>query len=156
LWWGTPEDRALRDCEDAFLLGDSLLVAPVLEPGARRRTVFLPRGRWYDTTTEEAYQGPGHVRIDAPLGRIPVLARAGAVLPVRAEDGGLELEVWAPARGRSGSGVVVPDPGAGWAEAVTERYVTRWKGRKVVVRRDGDDSKDEPTYPVRLRGLRTG
>jgi alpha-glucosidase len=156
LWWGTPEDRALRDCEDAFLLGDSLLVAPVLEPGARRRTVFLPRGRWYDTTTEEAYQGPGHVRIDAPLGRIPVLARAGAVLPVRAEDGGLELEVWAPARGRSGSGVVVPDPGDGWAEAVTERYVTRWKGRKVVVRRDGDDSKDEPTYPVRLRGLRTG
>ncbi|MEU1595537.1 TIM-barrel domain-containing protein [Streptomyces sp. NPDC005708] len=157
LWWGTPEDRALRDCEDAFLLGDSLLVAPVLKPGARRRTVVLPRGRWYDTTTEEAYQGPGHVRIDAPLGRIPVLARAGAVLPVRAEDGGLELEVWAPARGRSGSGVVVPDPGDGWAaEAATERYVTRWKGRKVVVRRDGDDGKDEPTYPVRLRGPRTG
>ncbi|MEU6317840.1 TIM-barrel domain-containing protein [Streptomyces sp. NPDC047009] len=157
LWWGTPEDRALRDCEDAFLLGDSLLVAPVLEPGARRRTVVLPRGRWYDTTTEEAYQGPGHARIDAPLGRIPVLARAGAVLPVRAEDGGLELEVWAPARGRSGSGVVVPDPGDGWAaEAATERYVTRWKGRKVVVRRDGDDGKDEPTYPVRLRGPRTG
>ncbi|MGW2931056.1 glycoside hydrolase family 31 protein [Streptomyces sp. NPDC001156] len=156
LWWGTPEDRALRDCEDAFLLGDSLLVAPVLEAGARRRTVVLPRGRWYDTTTEEAYQGPGHVRIDAPLGRIPVLARAGAVLPVRAEDGGLELEVWAPARGRSGGGVVVPDPGDGWAEAATERYVTRWKGRKVVVRRDGDDGKDEPTYPVRLRGLRTG
>ncbi|PZG96626.1 glycosyl hydrolase, partial [Streptomyces sp. NTH33] len=49
LWWGAPEDRALRDCEDAFLLGGSLLVAPVLEPGADRRAVRLPRGRWYDT-----------------------------------------------------------------------------------------------------------
>ncbi|MFD0392892.1 hypothetical protein ACFQ3Z_09995 [Streptomyces nogalater] len=58
LWWGSPEDRALRDCEDAFLLGDSLLVAPVLEPGAGR-AVRLPRGRWYDTVTEEAYEGRG-------------------------------------------------------------------------------------------------
>ncbi|NEY36061.1 glycosyl hydrolase, partial [Streptomyces sp. PRKS01-65] len=95
VWWPAPEDRALRDCEDAFLLGDCLLVAPVLDEGAGRRVVRLPRGRWYDTATERAYDGPARVVVDAPLSRIPVFARAGAVLPVRGEDGGVELEVWA-------------------------------------------------------------
>ncbi|MEU6367536.1 glycoside hydrolase family 31 protein [Streptomyces sp. NPDC046931] len=156
LWWGAPEDRALRDCEDAFLLGDGLLVAPVLEPGADRRTVLLPRGRWYDTATEEAYQGPGQVVVDVSLERIPVFARAGAVLPMRGEDGGLELEVWAPARGRSGGGLVVPDGGDGWDEPEVERYVTRWKGRRVVVKQDGAKGRTEPVYPVRVRGLGRG
>ncbi|GAA3063199.1 glycoside hydrolase family 31 protein [Streptomyces glomeratus] len=156
VWWGAPEDRALRDCEDAFLLGDGLLVAPVLDPGVERRTVLLPRGRWYDTVTEEAYQGPGRVVVDVSTERIPVFARAGAVLPVRGEDGGLELEVWAPARGRSGGGLVVRDGGEGWDEPEAERYVTRWKGRRVVVRQDGDKGRTEPLYPVRVRGLGHG
>lgn len=153
VWWGAPEDRALRDCEDAFLLGDCLLVAPVLDPGADRRAVQLPRGRWYDTVTEEVYEGPGQVLIEAPLSRIPVLARAGAVLPVRDADGGLELEVWAPERGQAGGGLVVANVGDGWEEPEVERYVTRWKKRRVVVERDGDDGRGEPAYPVRVRGL---
>ncbi|MFG3587331.1 TIM-barrel domain-containing protein [Streptomyces sp. NPDC047990] len=155
VWWGAPEDRALRDCGDTFLLGDCLLVAPVLDPGADRRAVQLPRGRWYDTVTEEAYEGPGQVLLDAPLSRIPVLARAGAVLPVRGDDGGLELEVWAPARGRTGGGLVVPDEGDGWDEPEAERYVTRWEGKRVVVRREGDDGTTDPKRPVRIRGLGT-
>jgi alpha-glucosidase len=153
LWWSAPEDRALRDCQDAFLLGDSLLVAPVLDPGADRRAVRLPRGRWYDTATGRAYEGPAQVLVDAPLARIPVLARAGAVVPVRGADGGVELEVWAPAHGRSGGGLVVPDAGDGWAEPEIERYVARWKGRRVVVEREGEDGLSAPSRPVRVRGL---
>ncbi|MFF6993266.1 TIM-barrel domain-containing protein [Streptomyces sp. NPDC010273] len=156
LWWGAPEDRALRDCEDAFLLGDCLLVAPVLDPGSDRRAVQLPRGRWYDTETERAYEGPAQILVDAPLSRIPVLARAGAVLPVRGADGGLELEVWAPARGRTGGGLVVPDAGDGWDEPEIERYVARWEGRRVVVEREGEDGVSAPSYPVRVRGLGEG
>jgi alpha-glucosidase len=154
LWWGAPEDRELRDCEDAFLLGDCLLVAPVLEPGADRRTVRLPRGRWYDTATGRAYEGPGRAVVDAPLSRIPVLARAGAVLPVRGADGGVELEVWAPGRGRTGGGVVVPDAGEGPEEPRLERYVARRQGGRVVVRRHG--AEGEAPYPVRVRGLPGG
>ncbi|WP_031024963.1 glycoside hydrolase family 31 protein [Streptomyces sp. NRRL WC-3725] len=153
LWWGAPEDRALRACEDTFLLGDGLLVAPVLDPGVRRRAVRLPRGRWYDTVTEEVHEGPGQVLVDAPLSRIPVLARAGAVLPVRGADGGLELEVWAPARGRTGAGLVVANAGDGWGEPEIERYVARRHGGRVVVTRDREDGVAEPPYPVRMRGL---
>lgn len=158
VWWGAPEDRALRDCEDAFLLGDSLLVAPVLEAGTERRTVRLPRGRWYDTATGTAYEGPGRIRLDAPLSRIPVLARAGAVIPVRGgaeadgTAGGIELEVWRPAPGRPGGGLVVRDPGDGWAEPEVERYTSRLVGEEVVVDRVTDDGVAPPELPVRVRG----
>lgn len=153
LWWGNPEDRALRDCEDAFLLGDSLLVAPVLECGAVRRSVRFPAGRWYDTATGRAYEGPGKVLVDAPLARVPVFARAGTVVPVRGADGDLELEVWAPAEGRTGGGVVVVDAGDGWAEAELERFTTRWSAGRVVVERDGGGDGPAPGRPVRVRGL---
>ncbi|MEU0103028.1 glycoside hydrolase family 31 protein [Streptomyces sp. NPDC006267] len=153
MWWGAPGDRALRECEDAFLLGDALLVAPVLEPGTRRRAVRLPRGRWYDTATGRAYEGSGQGLVDAPLSRVPVLARAGAVIPVRGADGGPELEVWAPAPGCTGGGLVVRDAGDGWAEVEVERYVTRWEGDRVVVER-GDGAGGGIDCPVRVRGIR--
>ncbi|MFE6459069.1 glycoside hydrolase family 31 protein [Streptomyces cinereoruber] len=153
VWWGTPEDRALRDCEDAFLLGDSLLVAPVLTHGADRRAVRLPRGRWYDTATGRAYEGPGQVLLDAPLSRVPVLARAGTVLPVRGEGGGTVLEVWAPAAGRTGGGLVVRDTGDGWEPAEIERYQSRLVDGRVVVERVTDDGVAEAGLPVRVRGL---
>ncbi|MFD7033176.1 TIM-barrel domain-containing protein [Streptomyces sp. NPDC059917] len=152
VWWGTPEERGLRDCEDAFLLGDALLVAPVLECGADRRAVRLPRGRWYDTVTGVAYEGPGQVLLDAPLGRIPVLARAGSVLPVRVAEGaggGVGLEVWAPARGRTGGGLVVRDPGPGFGAAPLERYTSRWAGGEVVV----ETEAGERVAGVSVRGL---
>ncbi|WP_055629742.1 glycoside hydrolase family 31 protein [Streptomyces hirsutus] len=153
LWWSAPEERALRDCEDAFLLGDSLLVAPVLVPGAERRTVRLPGGRWYETATGRAFEGPAQVVVDAPLDRIPVFARAGAVIPVYGEDGGLELEVWAPAKGRAGGGTVVADAGDGWEEPGIERYTARWAGSRIVVEREGEHGTGGLPRPVRVRGL---
>ncbi|NBM19719.1 glycoside hydrolase family 31 protein [Streptomyces sp. GC420] len=154
LWWNTPEDRVLRDCEDAFLLGDALLVAPVLESGAERRAVRLPRGRWYDTATGTAYEGPGQVVLDAPLSRIPVLARAGSVIPVRGDDGAVELEVWAPAPGRSGKGFLVEDPGDGSRPRTElQRFTTRLRGDGVAVEREG---ARDVGYRVRIRGVTAG
>jgi alpha-glucosidase len=155
LWWNDPEDRKLRACQDAFLLGDALLVAPVLEQGSDLRSLRLPRGRWYDTATGEAYEGPGQVLVDAPLGRIPVLARAGAVLPVAGADGGVELEVWAPVAGRSGGGLLIADDGDGWAEPRAERFRARLVGGRTVVEREvaeGAEGAEEVGYVVRVRG----
>ncbi|MFC4496682.1 glycoside hydrolase family 31 protein [Streptomyces ovatisporus] len=148
LWWQHPRDRALRECDDAFLLGDALLVAPVLEAGARRRTVQLPHGRWYDTATGEAHEGPGEAQLNAPLSRVPVLARAGAAVPVTGPDGSTELEVWPPAPGRKGSGLVIPDEGEGWGRALPERFTVGLDGgTTVVTRQDGG----AVGYPVRVR-----
>ncbi|WP_405578240.1 glycoside hydrolase family 31 protein [Streptomyces sp. NBC_01190] len=149
LWWNAPDDRSLRENGDAFLLGDALLVAPVLEEGAVKRSVRLPRGRWYDTATGTRYKGRTQVLLDAPLGRIPVLAKAGAVLPVAGADGGLELEAWAPRQTRTGSGVVFTGDPEGWQAPRMERFVSRWVDGELVVERDGGGA---PGYPVRVRG----
>ncbi|WP_448331800.1 glycoside hydrolase family 31 protein [Streptomyces sp. DSM 41534] len=151
VWWRTPKDRALRDCEDAFLLGDALLVAPVLEEGARKRPVRLPRGRWYDTVTGRAYHGPGKVVLDAPLSGIPVLARAGSVVPVTGPDGGVQLEVWTPCRGRkgAGAGTLAVDTGDGWKKPELLRFATRLRDGAVTIEREDGG---EVGYPVRVRG----
>lgn len=151
VWWRTPKDRALRDCEDAFLLGDALLVAPVLEEGARRRPVRLPRGRWYDTVTGRAYEGPGKAVLDAPLSGIPVLARAGSVVPVTGPDGGVELEVWTPCQGRkgAGAGTLAVETGDGWEKPELLRFATRLRDGALTIEREGGG---EVGYPVRIRG----
>jgi alpha-glucosidase len=77
-------DAAARDVEDAFMLGPDLLVAPVLEQGTTQRIVDLPMhpGGWYDWHDGSHFEGGRAVTVDAPLGRLPLFARAGAVIPV--------------------------------------------------------------------------
>ncbi|MGH3311680.1 MAG: glycoside hydrolase family 31 protein [Streptomyces sp.] len=148
LWWQHPRDRALRECDDAFLLGDALLVAPVLNEGARRRPVRLPYGRWYDTATGEVHEGGGEVVLEAPPSRIPVLARAGAAIPVAGADGATELEVWPPAPGRTGSGLLIGDAGEGREPAPAERFTVRLRGGETLVAQEDGGAVG---YPVRLR-----
>ncbi len=59
---------------DQFMLGPDLLVAPVVDQGAVRRTVVLPSGRWRAEDGSE-YDGPDEVLIDAPLSRLPRFER---------------------------------------------------------------------------------
>ncbi|BFZ23821.1 hypothetical protein BsWGS_26861 [Bradybaena similaris] len=48
LWWIAPKDHDALTVDSEFLLGDDLLVAPVLEKGARSRNIYLPAGQWRD------------------------------------------------------------------------------------------------------------
>jgi alpha-glucosidase len=79
LWWPGPgtEETGTLDSDDVFLLGDALLVAPVTEPGAHRRAVPLPPGRWANVWGDAVDGG----EVDAPLERIPLLARTGSIVP---------------------------------------------------------------------------
>jgi alpha-glucosidase len=120
--WADPYNATLRWVDDQFMLGDSLLVAPILEKGARERTVFLPAGRWYDRATGHAYDGPGPVTVPAEVDRIPVLVRGGSVLPVTL-DGVLTLEAYVPGPADEGiGGQLVADEGDGDAEPVRETF----------------------------------
>lgn len=70
-----PDDAGSRTIDDEFLLGDSLLVAPVVEEGATTRDLYLPPGTWFDVWTGEARDGGRRVVVDAPIGRPPVFSR---------------------------------------------------------------------------------
>ncbi len=82
LFMSDPTDPELRGRDDAFMLGDVILVAPVLEPGATERELYLPRGVWYEYDTGKLIDGSRSVTIAAPLERMPIYVRAGKVLPL--------------------------------------------------------------------------
>jgi alpha-D-xyloside xylohydrolase len=76
-----PRDPACWEVADQFMLGEDLLVAPVVELGARERDVYLPAGAdWEDAWTGEAHDGGRTLRAPAPLPRAPVYLRQGGSL----------------------------------------------------------------------------
>lgn len=77
-----PHDKMVRNICDEYLLGKFVLVAPVTVPGKFAREVYLPEGEWYDYETNEKYTGGKYILADAPLDKVPVFIRAGAILPV--------------------------------------------------------------------------
>jgi alpha-glucosidase len=86
LFWTAPDDVQTLTIEDQFLLGDGLLVAPVVEPGVEEREVYFPAGVWYafdpnDVQHAPPIVGPRRARVAAPLGKLPMFARAGTLVP---------------------------------------------------------------------------
>lgn len=76
------EDPALAGEHGSYLLGDALLVSPVVADGQRTKTVLLPAGRWADFWSDTVYQGGTPVTVPAPLERIPLFVRAGSIIPM--------------------------------------------------------------------------
>jgi alpha-D-xyloside xylohydrolase len=76
-----PDDPVAWTFEEQYMLGSSLLVAPVLRPGGRVR-YYLPAGRWYDFWTGAAFEGPEVIETTVPLDRIPVFGRDGTAVPL--------------------------------------------------------------------------
>lgn len=73
-------DETVRNMNDQFMLGDDMLVSPVVEPGAVKKLCYLPEGEWYDYFSGEKHMG-GYLIKDAPLEKCPVFVRAGAIIP---------------------------------------------------------------------------
>ena len=84
LLWNFPDDAVAYAKDDSFMLGDDLLVAPVLEEGALTRAVYLPEhpGGWFDFHDGTPLAGGQVHLVPAPLGRLPLFVRAGALVPV--------------------------------------------------------------------------
>ncbi len=78
-------DPAVRECNDEYLVGDSILVAPVTEQGARTRMVYLPEGEWIDYWTQEHLDGGRYILREAPLDICPIYVKAGSLLPTWSE-----------------------------------------------------------------------
>jgi len=78
-----PDDPRAWQEEQSFFLGPHFLVAPVVEPGATSRKVYLPPGEWVDYWRGTLYAGGQDVTVPAPLeASAPVFARAGAIIPL--------------------------------------------------------------------------
>jgi alpha-D-xyloside xylohydrolase len=79
-------DVRAQNTGDEFLFGPSLLVSPVTEPGATVRHLYLPAATWYDFWNGTSIKGGRAVDTPAPLDRLPLFVRAGAILPLGPEE----------------------------------------------------------------------
>lgn len=75
-----PDDPGAWRVDDEYLFGSQILVAPLLESGITRRTVYLPAGKWIDYQTGKTYESGWH-EIEAGTLPIIMLVRDGSVLP---------------------------------------------------------------------------
>ncbi len=79
------DDPDARAAETEYYFGPDLLVAPVLSP-VTQRAVYLPEGAWIDYWSGKVLAGRQTIAEDAPLDRIPLYVRAGAIIPKIPED----------------------------------------------------------------------
>src|SRR5258706_10025934 len=84
LWYEFPADKQTYLVADEYMVGGDILVAPVVKEGVRTRDVYFPAGaRWVNWWTGESIEGGRHQNIAAPLYRLPIFVRAGAVIPTQ-------------------------------------------------------------------------
>ena len=90
-----PDDPQVWSLSDEYLMGDCLLVAPVIVSessrgvrdhlegsGSTKRSVYLPEGEWFDFWTGEKHLGKQRFVLETPLDRIPLFVKAGSILPL--------------------------------------------------------------------------
>jgi hypothetical protein len=137
-----PDQPGAYEAPNEYMFGPDLLVAPVTAPAAASglATVeaWLPDGDWYDLFTGRRYRGGRRIRLHRGLGDLPVLARAGTVLPLATDpmadvDHVLAAVTLRVFPGGAGAAELIEDDGSAAPEPRITRYSVRASGREVVL-----------------------
>ncbi|MDX2214581.1 MAG: glycoside hydrolase family 31 protein, partial [Oculatellaceae cyanobacterium bins.114] len=120
VFWADPDDASLWDLDDAFLLGDALMVCPVSEEGGRSRSVTFPKGQWYNFWDDTLIDGGTTQAIASPLEQMPLFVKAGSLLPME-EGNHLTLHIYPPTQGVS-EAVMYTDAGDGYGDHRLDRF----------------------------------
>ena len=77
------DDENVYNITDQYMLGDHLMVCPVTTKGAATRTVYLPKGVWFDYWTGKKYTGEQYVHVVTPLDVLPMFVKAGGIIAMQ-------------------------------------------------------------------------
>ena len=160
-----PDDPDAVAQDGEFMFGPDLLAAPVVEPGATEKRVYLPEGRWIDFWRAVSYReadgslrlgaadlmrGRESVAVNAPLDRLPLLARAGAIVPLLPAS--VDTLADYPSGGRAADGVVGLDDVRGRLDLLAFP-----RGGSQSALGDGGSARSRETrrgWRLRVQGLR--
>lgn len=84
LYYDWPEESKAYQFEDEFMFGSDILVAPIYEPaqnGISTRSIWLPKGLWWDVSQKTLTQGDRTFRANFTLDQFPVYYKAGSIIP---------------------------------------------------------------------------
>ncbi|SEN64497.1 Alpha-glucosidase, glycosyl hydrolase family GH31 [Mucilaginibacter gossypiicola] len=77
------DDPNTYNIADQYLFGDNMMVCPVTVKGAQTRTIYLPKGVWFDYWTGEKYTGKQYIHILTPADHLPIFVKAGSIIPMQ-------------------------------------------------------------------------
>jgi alpha-glucosidase len=129
------DDPATWADNDEMMVGPDLLVAPVFEPGARKRRCYLPRTThgWFDWWTGAHHAGAREVEVTAPLHRLPLFVRGGALIPTTDNTHGHTLTeepsralLWFPGKDGTDGALLYEDDGVRQATAADRHALHRF------------------------------
>ena len=150
-----PADPCAHGLDHQYMIGPWLLAAPIFNPEGKR-SVYLPGGFWYDFWTGRRIEGPRSLTINAPLAKMPLYVRAGAILPtmktaLRIPEGPIDpliVEAWpsmAETAFRLSPGIPPPNAVSNFRfyedEGKTD-FRLSWGSRKAVLEWKGKRGKD--------------
>jgi alpha-glucosidase len=147
LFWA-DSSPGVEGVEDAFLLGEAFLIAAIVEAGATSRSLFLPKGEWYDFWNDVIVEGAKQVELAAPLEKIPLLVKAGTIVPMEVEDC-LVLHLYPTREGR-GEGCLYSDAGEGYEDWRCDCFEMQLQGEDLVLSWQQQGSYDFPYRGVKL------
>lgn len=81
LFLNYPDDPEVNSMSDEFMIGDDMLVAPVIDKGSISREVYLPEGTWVDYHTGNIIAGGKRITVNAPLDTLPLFIKNGTIIP---------------------------------------------------------------------------
>jgi len=82
LFWLDETDEKLLNDSTSYMWGDAFLVAPVIEEGQKSKSIYLPKGKWFDYWTDKTYTGGKSIRVETPLDKMPLFVKSGSIIPM--------------------------------------------------------------------------
>ncbi|RYL94470.1 glycoside hydrolase family 31 protein [Sporolactobacillus sp. THM19-2] len=152
-------DPKTYEINDEFLCGESLLIAPVVEQGAKARLVYLPEGdSWIDYWTKEKYDGGQYITRETPLDICPIYIKAGSFIPLypvqnyigEKKIDRLTLDIYLPDKGSAATYTHYQDDGESfdYRKGVYNLYTWEFSrdGRGVSIKQTLAHSGYDPSY----------
>jgi alpha-glucosidase (family GH31 glycosyl hydrolase) len=83
LFWEFPNDSSVANIVDSWMIGDALLVSPVVDAGQTQKSIYLPAGQWFDYWSDKAYVGGRTIDVQtdaATWADLPMFVRSGSIV----------------------------------------------------------------------------
>lgn len=159
----TPDDPNTYEIDDAWLIGDSLLFAPVVR-GECRRSVYLPEGEWIHFFTHRLYRGGQSYTIDVPLHEMALFVKNDTLLPLAAPvqyvADNTVFDITAEVHGNPKTPcVLIDDDGTyGYEKGQTQSMTLQWNGTHVTLKKTSAPryrfAGEKIIEPVRLYSIK--
>ncbi len=75
------DDSQTHNRTDEFVFGEKILICPIIEPNAKGRRMYIPKGKWYNFWSDEVIDGGKETWVDADIESMPIFVKEGAIIP---------------------------------------------------------------------------